>query len=737
MSLRHFVKTAILAVLCLNGSDLCYGRTATVTGRIVDQAKNPLVGANVTVLGTQLGASTDSSGRYTIRDLPPGQCTLRASSVGYNSVERRETAIEDAFITADFVLTERPAQMNAVDVTTGRRSSGIALREPSSKEIIPVEELRGKSTDASVLSALATRTGLTVRPSELCGASGVRMQGLEPSYTEVTVDGMPIFGGLGAMYGLEGVSVEDVSEVEVERGSGSNESGSGAVAGDVNLVSRKPSDQSSFRVNLTGGDTWQHTIAVNGSHPVAKLPARLSLTYSSQPGKVDRDHDGITDTPEYRRFNMNFGVASGTEDDGLRMNARIYEEHRFAGETRWTTHDRGSSEVYGRDILTHRQELTMSFAGEGSRRATWSVKSAFVSHLQDSWYGTTRYNAVEREALAQVNAGMKWNYCHTTNMQTTFDYNDYHDDLRLTTPTDLRYRIPGVMAQHEWSPISEWTVQGGARVEYYKSDGLVVTPRGAILWQPASELSVRLTTGAGFRPVSIFSLDESVQAGFDHIEVPKTLKPEKSLANSIAVNRQWLFKASVLTLDASLFYTHIPHKVILSFDRQPGTTTYINADDAYSRGVELQADWKHISGWSLKAGASRADMRYEDAQVWHQEPEENLYTGTASLLKNWEAHKLTAELSAQVFGPRVLPENRQRSRTSAFALVDVGLSRSWGQFTLSGMVKNALNWTQPDSPYLRDPQTGRLLFDSLLLYGPLLGRTYYVSLSYAWPESHP
>jgi outer membrane receptor protein involved in Fe transport len=737
MSLQCFVKSAILTALCLNVSDLCYGQTATVTGQIRDQTKNPVVGANITVLGTQQGASADSSGRYAIHYLPPGQYLLRATAVGYDSVERRVTAIADTFITADFVLIEKPAQMNEVDVMTGRRSSGIALHEPSRKEIIPVEELQGKSTDASVLSALATRIGLTVRPSELCGASGVRMQGLEPSYTEVTVDGMPIFGGLGAMYGLEGVSVEDVSEVEVERGSGSNESGSGAVAGDVNLVSRKPSDQSLFRVNLTGGDTQQHTIAVNGSYPVAQVPARLSMTYSSQPGKVDRDHDGITDTPEYRRFNVNFGVASGTEDDGLRVNARVYEEHRFAGETHWSTNDRGSSAVYGRDILTHRQELEISYTGEGSRRATWSVNSALVNHLQDSWYSTTQYNAVEREALAQVNAGMKWNDHHTSNIQATFDYNNYNDNLRLNTPTDLRYRIPGIMAQHEWSPKSEWIMQGGARAEYYKSDGLIVTPRSAILWQPTRELSVRLTTGAGFRPVSIFSLDESVQAGFDHIEVPKTLKPEKSLASSIALDRQWLFKASVLTLDASLFYTHIPHKVILSFDQQPGTTTYINAADAYSRGLELQVDWKHVSGWRLQAGASRADMRYKDSQGWHQEPEENLYTGTASLLKNWESQKLTAELSTQVFGPRVLPQDRRRNRTSAFALVDAGLSKSWGHFTLSGMVKNALNWTQPDSPYLRDPQTGHLLFDSLLLYGPLLGRTYHLSLSYAWPESDP
>jgi outer membrane receptor protein involved in Fe transport len=225
---------------------------------------------------------------------------------------------------------------------------------------------------------------------------------------------------------------------------------------------------------------------------------------------------------------MNYGIATGTEDEGLRVNARIYEEYRFAGETRWKTGDRGSSTVYGRDIVTHRQELSITYTGEGNGRLNWSVQSALVNHLQDSWYGTTQHDAVEREALAQLKAAMKWSDRHTTPMQATFDCNDYTDDLHFSTPTDLHYRIPGMMAQHVWSPTPEWTLQGGARAEYYQRDGLILTPRGAILWQPTRGLSLRLQTGAGFRPVSIFSLDESVQAGFEHTEVPTTRKAEKA-----------------------------------------------------------------------------------------------------------------------------------------------------------------------------------------------------------------
>ncbi|MBJ6107489.1 von Willebrand factor type A domain-containing protein [Hymenobacter sp. BT523] len=65
-------------------------RTRTITGVVMDaQSKQPLPGATVLVKGTQLGASTDAAGRYSLRVPNAGTATLVFTSIGYATQERR------------------------------------------------------------------------------------------------------------------------------------------------------------------------------------------------------------------------------------------------------------------------------------------------------------------------------------------------------------------------------------------------------------------------------------------------------------------------------------------------------------------------------------------------------------------------------------------------------------------------------------------------------------------------
>ncbi len=54
-------------------------QTGSVAGSVTDQAGSPLVGANIVVSGTQLGASTDADGFYSITGVPAGTHTVTAT----------------------------------------------------------------------------------------------------------------------------------------------------------------------------------------------------------------------------------------------------------------------------------------------------------------------------------------------------------------------------------------------------------------------------------------------------------------------------------------------------------------------------------------------------------------------------------------------------------------------------------------------------------------------------------
>ncbi len=313
---------------------------------------------------------------------------------------------------------------------------------------------------------------------------------------------------------------------------------------------------------------------------------------------------------------------------------RAYRDRRFAGELAWSGDDRGSAAIYGREIITAREELTARY---GLDVGAWEVKlrSAYVLHEQDSWYGTTEFDALQRLSVTELSAARPWNTRHNTLFQLSYQYQDYADNLALNTATDLSLLVPGLVVQHAWLLAPRWLLQLGNRAEYYAEDGVVLVPRTALRWQPATGTTLRATGGAGYRPVTIFSLEEAVEAGFDRVVLSDDLAAERSQSYSLGLNRAWSFNAQTLSLDLAAFYTNFDRKVVVQLGETAGEAHYRMAHAAFSRSAELQARWTHEQGRRLKAGATRSDVRYRIDGQTHNAELQYAWTGDAAVGKAW------------------------------------------------------------------------------------------------------
>ena len=76
------------------------------------------------------------------------------------------------------------------------------------------------------------------------------MNGLAGGYSQVLINGRPIFSPLTGLYGLEQLPVNMIERVEVIRGGGSSLYGSSAIGGTVNVITKLPK-ANSFDVNYT------------------------------------------------------------------------------------------------------------------------------------------------------------------------------------------------------------------------------------------------------------------------------------------------------------------------------------------------------------------------------------------------------------------------------------------------------------------------------------------------------
>ena len=112
-----------ISVVILFCTSLFAGTTGKLSGRVFDkETGEPLIGVNVIIEGTRLGASTDLNGEYFVLNISPGLYTVKASMIGYGTqiVERVRIQV-DLTTKINFELKSSSIQIGAEVVVTGKR----------------------------------------------------------------------------------------------------------------------------------------------------------------------------------------------------------------------------------------------------------------------------------------------------------------------------------------------------------------------------------------------------------------------------------------------------------------------------------------------------------------------------------------------------------------------------------------------------------------------------------------
>lgn len=96
-----------------------WAQEGSFSGRVTDQRTlQPLVGATVQLEGTNLGATTDIDGAYTITNIPPKTYNIKATFIGYQTLTKFNVVIRsEGNVEINFELSENAQQLEDIVVT--------------------------------------------------------------------------------------------------------------------------------------------------------------------------------------------------------------------------------------------------------------------------------------------------------------------------------------------------------------------------------------------------------------------------------------------------------------------------------------------------------------------------------------------------------------------------------------------------------------------------------------------
>ena len=235
-----------ISVVILFCTSLFAGTTGKLSGRVFDkETGEPLIGVNVIIEGTRLGASTDLNGEYFVLNISPGLYTVKASMIGYGTqiVERVRIQV-DLTTKINFELKSSSIQIGAEVVVTGKRE--IQKDLTSSERSIQADQIQALPV-RDVATLLSYQAGI-VRDAN----GGIHIRGGRTTEISYMVDGVQV---LNPVNRSSGISIDDQSIEELKAITGTFNAEYGqALSGVVNIVTKKGSDKFSAQATAYLGD---------------------------------------------------------------------------------------------------------------------------------------------------------------------------------------------------------------------------------------------------------------------------------------------------------------------------------------------------------------------------------------------------------------------------------------------------------------------------------------------------
>lgn len=738
----------------------------TISGRIIDAESNhPLPGANVLIKNTNIGVSSDDEGFFSIKTLPSPEFELQITMIGYKPVITKVDLIEDQTENMLFKLKHAMIEMGSV-VVTGTNSLHLYEDVSVKTEIIPKKLIRQQNA-FNLAEALGLQTGVMVENDcNNCNFTQVRILGFDGKYSQILIDGDPVVSSLGGVYGLEHYPKEMIEQIEIVKGGGSSLYGGGAVAGTINMMTRRPAFNNT-KVSYNGS-------SIDGSYDqqlgaFAEIVSDDNRTgfyiYGSTRNResYDRNGDGYSELGKLKNETIGFnGYIRPANNSELQLSFhRIFEDRRGGGDFDRPVHEA--------DIA----EWTEHFKWGGKIKWTHNVNSKFQYKInyafslleRNSYYGGLAEDTPEARLEALNYYGHSDNPLHTGGMQVNYITGSHsitsgiqydRDELLDKSVSNEAYYVDetfenlGIYLQDEISLDQEDHLQmvAGVRVDNHSAlEDWIVSPRINAKYELFDALKLRAGFATGFKAPQIFDEDLHI-CGLEGtqrvIRNSDGLKAEKSYSYSFGLEFQDFVNDIPMLFGVTGFFTKLNDAYADEFIKSDGNVEYwerINSSGADVKGVEIDFGIKPVKPLEIRSGFTFKENKYKDevtdfnTKNFMRTPDIFGYVRTAYDFSDDLNMFISMKYTGSMYVPHEIAVDRQEdpllvlNKTDSFVEFDMALSYKINLLanvssTISAGLKNITNAYQDDLDYgvQRDPG---------YVYGPSSPRTVYFSIDLA------
>jgi len=493
-----------------------------------------------------------------------------------------------------------------------------------------------KSNSSRLSDILDDQPGIFIVP-DFGGGNGVQIQGLDSQYTLLLIDGSPVIGRQSGTLDLDRISIGNIEQIEIIKGSSSSLYGTDAIGGVVNLITSRTNDSISADVSYKISTFNTNDFSFNIGK-ISNKGHNLNLYFNSfNSDGYDLNDDPILKTVEpYKSYTgflrHNFKKSKWSFFSSSRM---YYENQDF----------KLDENSYGRNIINESSiNSSINFQNNESHKLVF--ENYYTNYKNDEKFDLNQ-NLIEESFFDQslFKSELRSIFKNDKKNTLTLGLGFYNESLKRNNfyKDKVAQNSINYFIQYEGFIFKNTNYVFGARYDQYDEYDSEFSPRFAIRTQINDNISSKISIGKGFKTPDFrqlyfnfsnsssgysvigFNAAKEIISNLQNLgqianliitqdQFDGKLKPETSVSYNLGFN---IKTNNNIVFDFNFFRNQIKnlidYKIIATKTNGQNIFSYYNLNKVYTQGIEFNTGF-NIDDINFRIGYQYLDAKDDDAK---------------------------------------------------------------------------------------------------------------------------
>jgi len=615
-----------------------------------------------------------------------------------------------------FRLTPNTESLSEV-VVTGQIKPETKDKSIYNVQVLNSLQIQNKAAN-NLGELLSNELNMSVGNSGVLGTN-IQMQGLSGEHIKILVDGVPVIGRQNGGIDLGQLNLQNVDHVEVVEGPMSVVYGSNALAGAINIITKK-NNRTKYNVNL---NAYYETVGVYNldgafttnikNHHFSILGARNffdGYSYSEVGQRTfnfnPKEQYSSTLDYGYNKKNYQITLKQDLFKEELANYGSIYSSDSIYIAPTYYSFPKADDEIY--TTLRSNSKVDFQYRPSENMAVTFMGAYSYYKRIKNSYNKNLYYQTSEinqdssKQDTTQFNSiisrGSFTQLIHTIDYQVGYDLNIETGEGKRITEIQRIDDYAGFLSM-QYKPLTNLSFQAGSRFIYNSKFNAPVVYSLNAKWDPVTNMSIRASFGTGFRSPSLKELY------LNFVDVNHEVKGNANLEaeNSKNINLSWEFRTengkNTRGYSLKLYHNLIENKIDFLYDSiNASKADYINIDGVYKTiGGQFEYTFNLHPRFEFKTGINYyGKSKIADLDEYTYTPDytasityHNLHYGFRFNIFYKYNGKQSQFYSIEKDGEQTIDERY----IEAYNMLDVSVNRPFfdDRLTVSGGIKNLLN----------------------------------------------